>query len=307
MFSFSRAWCWVRPAALGCAAATAFLPIRAAPAAAQGPAAGAQRSAAAAQGEALFKQSGCVACHRIGGGRLVGPDLKGVTERRSEAWIIPFVQHSQDVIHSGDSVATALFEQFGRMVMPDHDLSADQVRSILAYVREAGAAAGAASSAAAPPPAPVAKATPEQIRLGQDLFQGRVRFANGGPACNSCHEVTNDAVIGGGVLAKELTTVFSRLGGPGVRAILGSPPFPVMQRAFQDRPLTDEEVTALVGFLREADAEHAFHQPRDYGIRLFSAGVIGAVILLAFYSLLWRGRRKGPVNQAIFERQVTST
>jgi hypothetical protein len=118
--------------------------------------------------------------------------------------------------------------------------------------------------------------------------------------------VTNDAVIGGGVLAAELTSVFSRLGGATVRAILGSPPFPVMQRAYRDKALTDDEVVALVGFLEQADAEQAFHQPRDYGPKLFGAGVVGAAILLVLYSLLWGGRRKGSVNQAIYDRQVKS-
>jgi hypothetical protein len=152
----------------------------------------------------------------------------------------------------------------------------------------------------------VPPATEEQVVLGQNLFQGTTRFANSGPTCNSCHDVTHDAVIGGGLLAAELTTVFSRLGGPGVRAILGSPPFPVMQRAYADKPLTEDEVAALVGFLQQADEEQALHQPRDYGIKLFGAGVLGAAVLLGLYSLFWNGRLRGSVNQEIYDRQVKS-
>ena len=66
-------------------------------------------------------------------------------------------------------------------------------------------------------------------------------------------------------------------------------------------------VNALVGFLQRADEEHALHQPRDYGIKLFGAGVVGVVILLGLYSLLWRGRLRGSVNQAIYDRQISST
>jgi hypothetical protein len=80
-----------------------------------------------------------------------------------------------------------------------------------------------------------------------------------------------------------------------------------MQRAYQDTPLTDAEVAALVGFLERADEEQALHQPRDYGIKLFGAGVVGVIILLGIYSLLWRGRLKGSVNQAIYDRQISST
>ena len=250
------------------------------------------------RGRALF-QTTCVACHTIGGGRLVGPDLLRVTERRSEAWIISFVQNSARMIAAGDPVAVSLFEEFNSIVMPPSSHSADEIRAILAWIEQGGAGVPVQTDAPR-------QATEEEIRLGQALFQGEARLGNGGPPCNACHEVTNDAVIGGGVLARELTTVFSRLGGAGVRAILGSPPFPVMQMAYAGKPLTGEEVTALVGFLERADAEHAFHQPRDYGRRLFGAGLTGGAILIGFYSLAWRGRKRASVNQAIYDRQVRS-
>ena len=37
-------------------------------------------------GEQAFKTK-CAACHTIGGGKLVGPDLKEVTTRRDDAWL----------------------------------------------------------------------------------------------------------------------------------------------------------------------------------------------------------------------------
>ncbi|HEX9727342.1 MAG TPA: cytochrome c [Gemmatimonadales bacterium] len=245
-------------------------------------------------------QTLCSVCHTIGGGRLVGPDLRGVGERRGEEWIIRFVQHSQRLVAAGDPDAVTLFEEFNSIPMPDQPLSDGQIREIIRYIQSA-------APAAAVQPAVQEGATDAQILLGQALFQGTTRFTNGGPTCNSCHEVTNDAVIGGGVLARELTTVFSRLGGPGVRAILGSPPFPVMQRAYAGKPLTDEEVVALVGFLQRADEEHALHQPRDYGPKLFASGVVGAAILVGLWSLVWRRRLTGSVNQAIYDRQIRSS
>ncbi len=256
-------------------------------------------SVAAAQTSQELFQTRCAVCHTVGGGKLVGPDLQGVAERRSEDWIIRFVQHSQQLVQSGDSTAVALFAEFNGIPMPDQPLSDQEIRGIMAYIRGSGSTAPAA-------PPPVEQATAEQILLGQALFQGTTRLANAGPTCNSCHDVTNDAVIGGGVLARELTTVFSRLGGPGVRAILGSPPFPVMQRAYEDKPLTDDEVVALVGFLQQADEEQSLHQPRDYGMGLLVAGAVGTVLLLGLYSLIWRGRLRGSVNQSIYDRQIKS-
>ncbi len=256
--------------------------------------------ARAKTGEEIF-QSGCNACHTIGGGRLVGPDLLGVSERRSEEWLVKFVQHSQAMVEAGDPVAVALFEEHNKVAMPDQPLTKAEILAVAEYAKTPHVAAAAQPAE----PAPV-ELTEEDIVLGQNLFQGRVRLSNGGPACNSCHDVTNDAVIGGGILAKELTTVFSRLGGPGVRAILGSPPFPVMQKAYEDDPLTESEVKALVGFLEQADRDKSLQQPRDYGMGLFASGVAGSGILLGIYSLLWRRRKRKSVNQSIYDRQVKS-
>ena len=140
-------------------------------------------------------------------------------------------------------------------------------------------------------PAPAAvPASQEDIEKGRVMFQGATRFENGGAACNACHDVRNDAVIGGGILAAELTTVFSRMGGAGVKAILGQAPFPVMQAAYEDKPLTDEEVTALVAFLEYADSEEYNQLPRDYGIGLFLSGAVGAA---AFFSV-FRNLLAGP-------------
>src|SRR5437762_3205955 len=44
----------------------------------------------------------CSACHTFGKGIKVGPDLKGVTERRQRSWLLKFVRSSQTVIQSGD-------------------------------------------------------------------------------------------------------------------------------------------------------------------------------------------------------------
>jgi mono/diheme cytochrome c family protein len=253
-------------------------------------------------GEELFSTT-CSACHTTGAERLIGPGLQDIESRRDREWLVSFITEPDRVIGEGDTIANRLLAEY-MVPMPNIGTTRAQAESVLDYLAGADGALTGSTSGAAAQQAP---ATQEQVLLGQALFQGDVRLADGGPTCNSCHEVTNDAVIGGGILARELTTVFSRLGGPGVRAIIGSPPFPVMQQAYRDKPLTEEEVGALVAFLEEADAEQALHQPRDYGIKLFGVGVVGAVILLGIYSMIWRERKSGSVNQAIFDRQTRST
>lgn len=249
--------------------------------------------AEASTGEENFSTI-CGACHTIGGGVRVGPDLKDVSQRRTGEWLLRYITSSQTMIRSGDPTAVALFAEFNNVVMPDAPYSADEIKEILAFI----------NSGKATVEVPLRVATPEDIRKGQEMFQGTLRFANGGPACNSCHHVRNDAVIGGGVLAKDLTSVFSRMGAPGVQAILGKPPFPVMEQAYKAMALTEDEVVALVGFLQDADQRQAFQQPRDYGFKLFASGLTGLVALTALYALIWRRRKTRPINHEIFARQV---
>ena len=257
-------------------------------------------------GEQVFNTT-CFACHTIGGGRLIGPDLAGVHEKRSQEWLEEFIKSSQAMINAGDVEAVALFEEYNSLLMPDAVASDQEIRQVLSYIESQSSAVAASGAASVEEPVvPAEPASEEDILAGQEMFQGNIRFENSGPACNACHEVRNDAVIGGGVLAAELTTVFSRMGGAGVTAILGQAPFPVMQAAYEDRSLTDGEVTALVAFLEYADSEQYNQLPRDYGIGLFASGAVGAGILFFFFGFVWRGRKRGSVNQAIYDRQIRS-
>ena len=228
----------------------------------------ASATARAETGEEMFNKI-CAACHTVGGGKRVGPDLAGVTDRRDREWLISFIKSSQAMIDAGDPIAVQLYEEYNKVPMPDPPFDKRQIGEIIDYIATASGSAPAAGAAA--PLVPAREATPEEIATGGELFQGTIRFENGGPACNSCHDVKNDAVIGGGVLARDLTSVFSRMGGEGVGAILGSPPFPVMERAYKERPLTEGEVLALVAFLQDADKQKNFQEPRDYGRRRCSA------------------------------------
>ncbi len=253
-------------------------------------------------GEELFRTT-CMACHSTGTDRLVGPGLEGIADRRDREWLVSFITEPDRLIGEGDTIASRLLAEY-MVPMPNIGTTRAQAESVLDYLANSDGAPAGGTGGTAVVSAP---ATEAQVLLGQALFQGDVRLADGGPTCNSCHEVTHDAVFGGGILARELTTVISRLGGLGVRAIIGNPPFPVMERAYRGKPVNEEEVGALVAFLERTDAEQALHQPRGYGVELFGTGLVGAVILLGVYAVAWRGRKSGSVNQAIFDRQIRST
>lgn len=95
-------------------------------------------------GEYLFTTR-CSACHSVGRGDGVGPDLLGVTTRRPRAWLARFIAAPDEVLESGDPVAQALFERFNQVQMPNLRLGTEDISSLIDYVEQA-------SRDAAPPP-----------------------------------------------------------------------------------------------------------------------------------------------------------
>ncbi|MDN4165157.1 cytochrome c3 family protein [Cytophagales bacterium LB-30] len=86
------------------------------------------------QGEALFKAN-CKVCHAVNE-QVVGPALAKVYERQNMDWIIAFVRNSQKVIQSGDPYAVELYNKFNKTEMTAFDFSDDEIKSIIAYVKQ---------------------------------------------------------------------------------------------------------------------------------------------------------------------------
>ena len=84
-------------------------------------------------GQFLF-QNGCVACHSIGGGDKIGPDLLGITERRPRSWLEKFVLVPDAVLAAGDPVANDLLKKYKGVRMPNLGLSREDVADILAHI-----------------------------------------------------------------------------------------------------------------------------------------------------------------------------
>lgn len=98
----------------------------------QGGAATTASSQDVAQGKTLFETK-CASCHSIGGGKKVGPDLKGVAKTRSHDWLIGFITAPDKVIASGDPTAAQLVKEYG-MPMPSLGISKTDAEAILAYI-----------------------------------------------------------------------------------------------------------------------------------------------------------------------------
>src|SRR5499427_8440173 len=74
------------------------------------PATSAPSDPAAVKGKLSF-ESKCLACHSIAGGDKLGPDLYGVTKRRSEAWLTKWLKSPEQLLQS-DADAKSMLEKY---------------------------------------------------------------------------------------------------------------------------------------------------------------------------------------------------
>lgn len=239
----------------------------------------------AVTGEQMFKAK-CAACHTIGGGKLVGPDLKGVTTLRDQAWLKQFIAAPDKVLGSGDPIATQLLAESNNVPMPNLGLSAAEVENLLAYLAAQDGAAGSTAGMAQPTPAAPAPMPVGDATQGARLFSGQARLQAGGTPCIACHSVEGNAALGGGALGPDLTQVHTRYGGnAGLAAALAGLPFPSMQSIFATKALTPDEQADLLAFFAAADQGAAPRTLPNLLIALGAgAGLAGALFVgMAFF------------------------
>src|SRR4051794_34763113 len=107
------------------------------------------------RGEYTFNNH-CAACHSIGKGDRIGPDLAAVTTTRDREWLTKFILTPDKMLAADDPIAVALRAKYKDVRMPNLSLSESDAKALLTYMdRE-----GRAPTAAAPAPAPAAVKPP---------------------------------------------------------------------------------------------------------------------------------------------------
>lgn len=251
------------------------------------------------EGEDLFKKT-CAACHTIGKGRLVGPDLSNVTEKRSREWLVSFIKSSTTKINGGDADAVAIFKEYNNLLMPDNNYTDAQVMAVLNFIEQGGSGEGSGSSI--PAVDILNEVTSENINTGAQLFSGNQRLSNGGSACSSCHKVRDERIFSSGTLAKDLSETYDVMGSAGVAAIIKSPPFPIMNTAYTNHALTDEEVLDLTAYLRSVSQQRIYQRPTDFSLFFAFFGIVVFVMIFMSTIILYFKRKKFPVNREILDR-----
>ncbi|MFZ1699507.1 MAG: c-type cytochrome [Pyrinomonadaceae bacterium] len=245
----------------------------------------------------------CYSCHSIGGGDKQGPDLKGVTDRRSSQWLEEFTR-SPTAMSKKDPAAAELFKKFAPTIMPDQPLTAEEFTSIVELIRSLSAK----NEMFVPAGAKLAREIqPGDVEGGRDYFTGRKRFENGGVSCGSCHAMNNLGWLGGGTLGPNLTAANIKYRDPELILILQNPNFPTMTEMFRDHKLTDEEIVQLFAYFQNSKLENpnapivATAPSATIDPKFLAMGFGLAILSLVGLNFHWRKRHKG-VREEIVRR-----
>lgn len=235
------------------------------------------------EGKSIFEAK-CVACHTIGGGAGVGPDLKGVTTRREADWLSRWIAEPDVVLAEGDPIAAQLFSDFNGVPMPNLALTDADVASVVVYL---DTYLDAPADEEPMPEVVVVALVPSDASVGKRLFEGTNRFDNGGPPCLACHSIAGIGALGGGALGPDLTGAYDKFGADGIASILATTPFQTMAPIFGDRPLTEQEQIHLAEFLGQASVSSRTAASVGQLALLAAAGAASLLLVMRF---VWRRR-----------------
>jgi nitrite reductase (NO-forming) len=90
----------------------------------------------AVQGKLTF-ESKCLACHSIGGGDKMGPDLYNVTKRQNVAWLTRWLKNPDEMLKT-DPDAKKLLGKY-KVPMPNQNMSEEGIKQVIAYFQWADA------------------------------------------------------------------------------------------------------------------------------------------------------------------------
>ena len=152
-------------------------------------------------GQAVFLAKGCNGCHNFGGGdSATGPDLKGVTQRRTDDWLKRWIKNPTEMLKT-DAAAKELAKKFPNP-MPPLGLNDAEIDQVIAYLKwqETGGRV-------------LAKLEPlneKEFAEAKDIFfnrcsgcHGAQRWGATGPSLLPDHHVVQAAkVVGGGTKSK---------------------------------------------------------------------------------------------------------
>ena len=87
----------------------------------------------AKHGKGVFTARGCNGCHTVGKGDLSAPDLGGLLERRTQAWVKRWLRDPTTMLQT-DDIAKDMLKQYNNMRMPNLKLSEEEITALMHYI-----------------------------------------------------------------------------------------------------------------------------------------------------------------------------
>ncbi len=76
-----------------------------------------------------------------------------------------------------------------------------------------------------------------------------------------------------------------------------------MAQSYTKHPLTESEIIDLAAYLKSVSDESIYQHPRDYSLTFLYLGQFMFFLFLTAIMILFWKRKKGNVNQKIYDRQ----
>jgi mono/diheme cytochrome c family protein len=209
------------------------------------------------QGQYTFRNH-CAACHTIGGGDAIGPDLKGVTATREPEWLRQVIIAPEKLIDEHDPIATTLLARFKQVRMPNLYLTDGDATLLVDYLaRESGDASTQSDAVpmramagmpdlprrptATPAAAPAARASAGDLQRLLDPYL-RIHQA-----------LANDSFAGVADSALALATEAQKLGSRGARVKAAVNPFAQATNVAAARQAFGGLTNEIIAFATAAD------------------------------------------------------
>lgn len=250
----------------------------------------------AQEGRILFEKH-CTVCHLIGEGKLVGPDLMGVAQKRERDWLVRFIANSQQMIKSGDPIAVELFKEYNNSIMPTFaQLSVGEINNIIDYIENWQ------------PPVieeftvDVNKRTgfthKEYLR-GQRLFHGLIPLENGGLFnCTNCHVTKTLDTLNWNPSAADLANAFMDVKATNIYEAMALPASQHMEQAHQGIKMSEEELYYVAAYLSHFD-EEGLEEHNIFPKKLMLFLLFAVLMTLALIDLFFTKKLKFKVIHAV--------
>jgi nitrite reductase (NO-forming)/hydroxylamine reductase len=187
---------------------------------------------AADPGQEIFDRI-CFACHSIGEGPRVGPDLQNIHQLRERDWLMRWMRDPLTMVEE-DSIGRAILAEWNNIPMVPPNLSDDEIGDVLDYI--ARVSEGTASRTVEEDEGPV-ELSEDEFAAGRQIFFDR---------CAGCHGTLRAGATGPNIQPERTTLI----GTSAIRAILangtpgGMPPWGRLG------VLTSEEITILAKYVQ---------------------------------------------------------